>query len=141
MRYAMCLLQNSDPKRFGSLITRLRNDYTLGDNKYPTTRAAAAEAGRNSRGKSKHTHARDRARILPPHIERRLVCMTIQMTDCGHGQRHRRTHCLINISSLICSPFDRRLVCKVYSQQRLAREDIGQVISTATSLMPAVMPA
>lgn len=39
----MCLLQNSDPKTFGSLVTRLRNDYTLGDNKYPPTRTAAAE--------------------------------------------------------------------------------------------------
>lgn len=42
-RYATCLILRSDPKRYGLLVMRLKNDYAFGKDHYPATRQQAAE--------------------------------------------------------------------------------------------------
>ena len=41
-RYARSLLLRSDPKRFNHVLARLRDDYALGNNNYPTIRQQAS---------------------------------------------------------------------------------------------------
>ena len=65
---------------------------------------------------------RDLFWVWPLNAHSTSSCLHDNSNDRLRWMTKGRTHCSINISSLICSPFDRRLICKVCPVSKEWRE-------------------